>query len=172
MRRSMLNFRVNSPLIMPTLVAHQEQTMSQKDKVGRTHWSLRGNIFALAFGFCQFSRRSAAKLSTTSGASRFHNTSSKPTLLIRLLDACAYVRRFGDFEKAARLFVSLQHSWPACSQMCSIDSFHVSPTVWLKFERETFRLPVWGGGIIIIIIKRMWFRCHKVKMTAWTPNKR
>ena len=34
-----------------------------------------------------------------------------------------------------RLFVASDNSQPMCSLMSSIDSFHLSPPIWLQFER-------------------------------------
>ena len=39
------------------------------------------------------------------------------------------------------------HRQPSFSQMCFVDSFRVSSTVWLKFAMGTFRSPVWDGGV-------------------------
>ena len=52
-------------------------------------------------------------------------------------------RRSRDLDKVVRLFIGLLHGHQMCSEMHSIGSFRLSPTIWLKFERCTF----WTTGL-------------------------
>ena len=50
---------------------------------------------------------------------------------------------FGALVKAVRLFTASFYNQPMCFK-CALLTFCQSPTVWLQFERGTFRPPVCG----------------------------